>query len=60
MEIKKDCPCKWVKCKRHGNCEECIAHHKTHKKYPQPFCRKIPVKKAGDQPSQDSQKDAVR
>lgn len=23
----KDCPCKKVKCERHGKCDECRAHH---------------------------------
>ena len=32
------CPCVRKKCERFGKCEECIAHHKTHKKYPLPYC----------------------
>ncbi|MGD1822081.1 MAG: hypothetical protein ACPKM0_04870 [Pleomorphochaeta sp.] len=25
---KTECPCKNIKCERHGNCIECIKHHK--------------------------------
>lgn len=34
----EQCSCKRTKCDRYGNCEACIAHHKTHKRYPQPYC----------------------
>lgn len=37
-DLPEKCPCKWVKCKRHGKCDECIAHHKKSEKYPLPFC----------------------
>ncbi|MCB6202041.1 hypothetical protein [Extibacter muris] len=26
-EINKDCPCKRVKCERHGRCDACREHH---------------------------------
>ncbi len=34
------CPCVIKKCVRYGNCAECIEHHKTHKKYPEPYCKR--------------------
>ena len=34
----EQCPCVRKKCERFGNCEECVAHHKTHKKYKEPYC----------------------
>ena len=34
----EQCPCVIKKCERFGKCEECIEHHKTHKKYPTPYC----------------------
>ena len=47
-KINESCGCKWKKCKRHGSCEECIEHHKKHKKYPLPFCKRHQkVKKEG-------------
>lgn len=40
------CSCVRVKCERFGNCEACIEHHKTHKRYPLPYClRKAQEKK---------------
>lgn len=39
--IKKDCPCRWKSCKRHGRCVECIEHHRGSEKYPEPACRRI-------------------
>ena len=38
---KETCSCRWKNCKRHGNCAECIAHHKKSEKYPLPSCKKI-------------------
>jgi hypothetical protein len=35
-----NCSCRWKNCKRHGKCEECIAHHSQHAKYPLPSCMK--------------------
>ncbi|HOA33592.1 MAG TPA: hypothetical protein PKO20_03220 [Clostridiales bacterium] len=43
-----ECICKWKSCKRHGNCEECKEHHKTHPKYPVPFCKRNERKKGHD------------
>lgn len=44
------CPCVRKKCERYGKCNECIEHHKTHKKYPTPYCErnkeKIAAKKS--------------
>jgi len=37
------CNCKWVKCKRHGDCIACIEHHKKNEKHPLPFCMKVKV-----------------
>lgn len=37
MHINKNnytCPCKRKNCVRHGNCKDCKAYHRTHKKYP--------------------------
>jgi hypothetical protein len=38
------CPCVRKKCERYGKCEECIEHHKTHKKYPLPYCQRKAAK----------------
>lgn len=37
------CPCKRVKCERHGKCAECMEHHRT-KKHP-PACKRSKAKK---------------
>ncbi|MDD2283351.1 MAG: hypothetical protein PHD92_08190 [Eubacteriales bacterium] len=37
MTETANCKCKWVKCPRHGKCQECIEHHRG-KKHP-PWCR---------------------
>ncbi|NMA79692.1 MAG: hypothetical protein GX967_03495 [Clostridiales bacterium] len=42
-EKKVKCSCKWVKCKRHGDCIACIEHHKKNEKHPLPFCMKVKV-----------------
>ena len=34
MKVNPDCPCKKIKCKRHGHCNECKARHTTSKKPP--------------------------
>jgi len=39
------CPCVRKKCERFGKCDECIAHHKTHTKYPEPYCKRPPKEK---------------
>lgn len=31
---KKKCPCRYKNCKRYGQCDECIAHHRKEGKYP--------------------------
>lgn len=31
---KKECPCKRVKCERHGDCAACRAHHAEIKRSP--------------------------
>ena len=33
----KTCSCKNTKCKMHGNCKECIEHHKGHGV---PYCQR--------------------
>lgn len=46
MEKQKEtesCQCKKEKCKRHGNCEECIAYHEEHKRF-LPYCKRNTVK----------------
>ncbi|MGI6152161.1 MAG: hypothetical protein ACOYIR_09490 [Christensenellales bacterium] len=40
------CPCKRTKCKRHGKCAECIAHHRN-SPYP-PQCQRKSGKKRGE------------
>jgi len=45
-ETGASCPCKWVKCPRHGDCGACREHHEKEKKFP-PFCEKNPRKKKG-------------
>ena len=47
LDIKKvlangleKCSCVRVRCERYGKCEECINHHKTHKRYPLPYCQR--------------------
>ena len=42
----EQCPCVRKKCERYGKCEECIEHHKTHKKYPLPYCQRKSAKEA--------------
>lgn len=44
QERKVYCICKRIHCKRHGNCEECIAYHAKSTKYPLPVCRKLKKK----------------
>lgn len=40
LENGKDaCNCKKKKCKRHGNCMECIAYHNNSKRQNLPFCK---------------------
>ena len=41
----EQCPCARKKCERYGKCEECIERHKTHKKYPLPYCQRKAVLK---------------
>jgi hypothetical protein len=45
-ETGASCPCKWVKCPRHGDCGACREHHEKEKKFP-PFCEKNPRRKKG-------------
>lgn len=42
---EKSCPCKRTKCVRHGNCEECIAHHKEKETKYEPYCMRKSSKK---------------
>lgn len=37
QKINTMCSCKNLKCKIHGNCKECIEHHKEHG---QPHCKR--------------------
>jgi hypothetical protein len=40
---EQNCPCKRIKCERHGNCAACKEHHYTKKKY-LPACERIKAK----------------
>lgn len=44
-ELKPDCPCKRINCKRHKNCRACRKHHKD-AKY-QPACERLKGKSSG-------------
>lgn len=35
---QEKCSCKRKQCERFGDCEACIEHHKTHKRYPLAYC----------------------
>ncbi len=41
---KHVCPCRRIKCVRHGNCAECRAHHHKLKKLQLPWCERIKSK----------------
>lgn len=43
---EKSCPCKRIKCERHGNCEECIEHHKEKETKYEPYCMRKSRKKS--------------
>ncbi|WP_310603670.1 hypothetical protein [Anaerosporobacter sp.] len=49
MVINTDCPCKREKCDRHGNCEECKAHHRDSKSQPLTTCERLKRKEARKQ-----------
>jgi hypothetical protein len=36
---QRPCPCKRLKCERHGDCAACRQYHREHKKYP-PYCER--------------------
>lgn len=38
------CPCTRNGCERHGNCEECLAHHHGNSKKPLTRCEKLKQK----------------
>lgn len=40
-----DCPCKRLKCERHGDCTACRKHHSEEKKTP-PTCDRLKEKAA--------------
>lgn len=45
MERKeKDCPCKRVKCERHGDCVACKEHHHASTRHPLTTCERIRAK----------------
>ncbi len=44
IEENKDCPCKRIKCERHGDCIACNEHHHTSKKKPFTACDRIKQK----------------
>ena len=41
---KIDCPCKRVKCERHGDCAACMAHHHAPGKKLLTACERIAAK----------------
>ncbi|WP_255883845.1 MULTISPECIES: hypothetical protein [unclassified Ruminococcus] len=43
QKLNPGCPCKRIKCERHGNCEECKKQHALKKKY-LPACERIKQK----------------
>lgn len=48
------CSCKKKKCERYGKCSECIAYHKTNKRYTEPYCKRKSSRntdRAGSRPS---------
>ena len=45
-EDKNNCPCRRTKCTRHGNCEECIAHHNENETKYKPYCMRKSNKKS--------------
>ena len=51
------CPCVIKKCVRYGKCEECIEHHKTHKKYPEPYCMRLRKEKKAKPDSKQTDND---
>ena len=36
-----ECPCKRVKCERHGKCDECKAHHSAESRKTLTYCQKL-------------------
>ncbi|MBS5933380.1 MAG: hypothetical protein KIC94_10965 [Clostridiales bacterium] len=42
---ESNCPCKRIKCERHGKCVECIAHHKERETKYEPYCMRKSKKK---------------
>lgn len=36
-----NCPCKRLKCERHGDCKACIEHHHTSKRKLYTYCEKV-------------------
>ena len=43
QEARRDCPCKKLKCPRHGDCAACRQHHSTQSKLP-PYCERAEKK----------------
>lgn len=43
---EKNCPCKRIKCERHGNCDACNKHHKLENKKILTACERIKQKKS--------------
>lgn len=41
----EQCPCKRLKCERHGDCEACRKHHNTQKRKIRIACERIEAKK---------------
>jgi hypothetical protein len=39
-----NCPCKRVKCERHGNCAVCMEHHHSSKRKLLTACERLKVK----------------
>ena len=42
----ESCPCKRLKCERHGKWEECITHHNEKETKYEPYCMRKSSKKS--------------
>ncbi len=38
---EKHCPCKRIKCERHGDCNACVNHHHNSEKMPDTSCERM-------------------
>ncbi len=42
--ISSNCPCKRIKCERHGNCSACKKYHSALKRNPLTTCQRMQLK----------------